>query len=559
MLFRSLRGSAAGTAAEELPVPFDDIHRLLVTWIEETAGRQPLRTGAITASSMVPLRGVPFKVICVVGYDDGAVGAGETDGDDLAARQSLVGDIDPRTDERRALLDCLLAAGERLVITCNGRNAKSNKRVPLVTPLAELVDFAVRHGVAREKIDEASGIEIDHPRHRLSRRNFVESGVLPTGAWSHDRIAADVLEAAAHKNPPPQPEPHSGGPADSSVGVSRAGGGQPEFAPQTGPLVTELSLLERMVKDPLSLYLKEALGVDTWRDDEEPTPATIPLTLEKKESRSLTRELLEELVHGRTTADAWAAAKQRCGVIPVGPHVARQVDEIKALATGLHRGAEMENIDLSALTNIDLNHLPLGRHQLLGTLQGLHSIPPRLVIVTPNEAGRDDYGRPLHIAALHLLAARAARSEVTCAIMISRRDGWTVGAMKKPSARHPEPRPEDPWQVRVVKLHASLMDPASAARRLDDIAGLAREAAQCARPAFGKVLTVAAEKREEEFEKAIHTSSYRRTSESAMFGVSPTFEQVFTSNPERLAFLDAFKRLLEPVHQRSDGGFYELS
>ena len=106
-------------------MPCEDVRCLLVTWLDEKSGRQPLRTGAITATSMVPLRGVPFKVICVFGYDDGAVGVGEGDGDDLVTRQQLVGEVDPRADERRALLDCLLAAGERLVITCNGRNVKS--------------------------------------------------------------------------------------------------------------------------------------------------------------------------------------------------------------------------------------------------------------------------------------------------------------------------------------------------------------------------------------------------------------------------------------------------
>jgi exodeoxyribonuclease V gamma subunit len=101
-------------------VPFDDIRELVTDWLDEQPGRQPLRTGAITASSMVPLRGVPFRVIAVIGYDDGVVGVSESEGDDLVARQQLVGDVDPRIDERRALLDCLLAAEHRLVITCNG-------------------------------------------------------------------------------------------------------------------------------------------------------------------------------------------------------------------------------------------------------------------------------------------------------------------------------------------------------------------------------------------------------------------------------------------------------
>ena len=82
-LLRRLRDAARGTVAERQAVPFHDVQQLLTTWLDEQAGRQPLRTGAITATSMVPLRSVPFKVVCVIGYDDGAVGAGEADGDDL--------------------------------------------------------------------------------------------------------------------------------------------------------------------------------------------------------------------------------------------------------------------------------------------------------------------------------------------------------------------------------------------------------------------------------------------------------------------------------------------
>jgi hypothetical protein len=523
-------------------VPFEDVRRLLETWLDEQPGRQPLRTGAITATSMVPLRGLPFKVVCVIGYDDGAVGSGESDGDDLTARQQLVGDVDPRADERRALLDCLMGAGERLVITCTGRNVKSNKRVPLVTPLAEFVDFAVRHGVTREKYDEASGIEIDHPRHQLSRRNFEEGGVWKQGVWSHDRIARDVLtsfedeQAGSHR-----PEP--GGRGCESLP------GAPEATPTSvaHPAQIELSVLERLVKDPLSLYLRETLGIDTWRDETAVVPATLPITLRKKQARDLTIALHRVLVGDPGAAAAWVEAKERSGELPVGPHALRQVEEIVALATGLTRGSEAHSLRLGSLTAARLEDAEqVGDYRIVGQLDGIHVDPARLVIVMAGEAGKDDYGRPLHMAALHLLAARAARIDAEAAIVISRRDGWKVGRTTKPSTRQPQPRPVDPWQARIVKLEDPLMSQAAAATRLDAIARLALEAVQAARPAFGKVITAKPASREHEFEKALETDFYRRSSERSLFGVSPTFTDVFTDRPERLAFLDAFAHLLEP-------------
>ncbi len=533
---RRLRAAAAGTTAERAAVPFEDVRRLLVTWLGETAGRQPLFTGAITATSLVPLRGVPFKVICVVGYDDGAVGAAEADGDDLVSRQQLVGDLDPRADERRALLDCLLAAEERLVITCNGRNVKSNKRVPLVTPLAEFVDFAVRHGVTRVRFDEPSGIEVEHPRHHLSRRNFAPGGVWARGVWSHDRVAADVLQMVER-------------PAGADRGATATPAAAPVPATAALPAAAvELSRLERLVKDPLSLYLQETLGIDVWRDDEAVVPATLPTTLDRRQARDLTLALLRELVADPGITATWIEAQHRTGALPIGPHARRQVEEIVALATGLKTAAEADGLDLAALTARKLEDAAqVGHHRILGPLGGIHADPARIVIVRAGEAGRDEYGRPLHVAALHLLAARAARIDVEATIVLSRRDGWRIGKTMKPSPRHPDPRPLAPWQARVVKLEDQLMSQAAAADRLDDIARLAMEAVRAPRPAFGKVLSAAAGNREQEFDTFVAGDFYGRSSECALFGVSPTFADVFGQAPERLAWLDAFTRLLEPT------------
>ena len=53
--------------ATETRVPYHDIKTILVTTLTAAVGHQPLRTGAITATSMIPLRAVPFRVICIAG------------------------------------------------------------------------------------------------------------------------------------------------------------------------------------------------------------------------------------------------------------------------------------------------------------------------------------------------------------------------------------------------------------------------------------------------------------------------------------------------------------
>ncbi|MFM8415759.1 MAG: exodeoxyribonuclease V subunit gamma, partial [Planctomycetota bacterium] len=330
---RRLREAAAGTAAEQAAVPFDDVREFITGWLDEKPGRQPLRTGAITASSLVPLRGVPFRVICVIGYDDGVVGVSESEGDDLVARQQLVGDADPRIDERRALLDCLLAAADRLLIACTGQNIKTNEPVPLVTPLAELVDFAVRHGVTRADPAQPSGIEILHPRHGLGRRNFLPGGVQPGLIWSHDPAA---LAVSARLGSEPEPRPMAA-------------------AAAIPPLpVIALEVLERLAGDPLKLHLEETLGIDTWRADEPATPATFPLEFSPREVRRAAEELLGLLGADPAGEAAWLEALEASGRLPIGPHGAAQLREIRELAHGVVALAEAKRVPLAGFVSREL-------------------------------------------------------------------------------------------------------------------------------------------------------------------------------------------------------------
>ena len=537
-LTRRLRAAAVGTAGERVPVPFEDVRRVLVAWMEEKSGRQQLRTGSITATSMVPLRGVPYRVVAVIGYDEGAVGTGEADGADLVGRQWLVGDIEPRIDQRRALLDCLLSAGDRLLIVCNGRSAKSNKRLPLVTALAELVDFAVRHGVSRETHDGPAAVEIDHPRHHLDRRNFEEGGVERGGVWSHDQAAAEVLAAGARS------EAGERSRAAGVAAVAEPGGdaGRPDAAAvqvTPGPPVVELSSLEAMVKDPLRPYLRQTLGVDTWRDDEAPIPATLPLGAERREVKALTLDLLGELDLDSRCAERWIEAKQLGGDLPLGVHAVPAIAEIVLLASGLLAGCVRHGVRPGELLTEKLDNVRLGDRLLAGTLGGLDAPGGRLVSIHAGKAKGDSHGRPLHVAVLRLLAARAAGLDVRQVLVLGRRDDWTPGASV------------EPWQARTVVLADSLMQPAAAAGRLAAIVRLAEEAARSPRPAFDKVLTADPAKREASFETFVGGETFGWSSERIVFGPSPSFAEVYGAHSERLVFLDRFLELLHPTYDRS--------
>lgn len=512
---RRLREAAAGTAAEREPVPCDDVHAIVTNWLDEKPGRQPLRTGAITASSLVPLRGVPFRVICVVGYDDGAVGASESETDDLVARQQLVGDVDPRIDERRALLDCLLSASDRLLVACTGQNIKTNEPVPLVTPLAELVDFAVRHGVAQGDPAKPSGIEVLHPRHHLGRRNFRLGDVQPGLIWSHDPAALVVSQRVGEPDDPP--------PAAAAAAVVPA------------PVV-ELGLLERLAHDPLRLHLEETIGIDTWRPDEAETPATFPLAFSPREVRRATEELLAVLVADPDGEAAWLESLTASGRLPIGPHGEAQLREIRELAHAIVTLADAKRVPLTGFVARELR-VDAGGTRVAGHLAGLHEASRRLVHVTTGRAERDSWGRPLHVAAVRLVAARAAGLDVEGVSIIARHGSWSPGRAASAG------RPANPCQLRSVVLSDGL----DCRGRLAELVELVREALAEPRGLFGLGETPR-EKRREKFEATVRPKhqgrDYADSTEAFVYGLAPVYEQIFTPGSPAVRYLDRYAAAL---------------
>src|SRR5690349_20904777 len=118
-----------------------DVHALLADRLRGRPTRANFRTGHITMCTLVPMRSVPHRVVCVLGLDDGVFPRKTApDGDDLLQRDPCVGDRDVRSEDRQLLLDALLAATDRLIITYAARDERTNAARPPAVPLGELLD-----------------------------------------------------------------------------------------------------------------------------------------------------------------------------------------------------------------------------------------------------------------------------------------------------------------------------------------------------------------------------------------------------------------------------------
>ena len=298
----------AGGYADAVPLSLADIRWLLAEVLTGRPTRSNFRSGDLTVCGLVPMRSVPHRAICLVGMDDGAFPrTGRSDGDDVLARDPLLGERDLRSEDRQLLLDAIMAATDRLIITYTGADERTNATQPPCVPLGDLLDTldAMAGGTARDHVC------VNHPLQPFDTRNFTPAALGTDGPFSHDRSA---LAAARRAAEPRQPAP--------SMHVTSL----------PAVPITELSLqdLGAFLCSPLATFLKTRFGL-SLREDDDSAPERIPIALDGLAKWEIGNRTLRWLIHGEPDDDITAAASAR-GDLPPGALGRELFDKIHAEA-----------------------------------------------------------------------------------------------------------------------------------------------------------------------------------------------------------------------------------
>ncbi|HED15058.1 MAG TPA: exodeoxyribonuclease V subunit gamma [Gammaproteobacteria bacterium] len=120
--------------------------QVLQYWLQQQLQHQISRShyfsGGITFCGMQPMRSMPFKVICLLGLNDGNFPRRDkTTEFDLMAQQWQPGDPRHRDADRYLLLEVLLCVRQHLYISYTGRDLHDNKERQPSVLVTELLDF----------------------------------------------------------------------------------------------------------------------------------------------------------------------------------------------------------------------------------------------------------------------------------------------------------------------------------------------------------------------------------------------------------------------------------
>ncbi|WP_447587956.1 exodeoxyribonuclease V subunit gamma [Aquipseudomonas campi] len=269
-------------AGIERPLELALVRQQLTAALEAGGGASGFLTGAVTFCTMVPMRSLPFRLVCLLGLDDGALPRRTpVAGFDLISHKPRRGDRARRLDDRYLLLETLLSAREGLYLSYVGRDPRDNAVLPpsvLVSELLEAVDITARMPTGKA----STAISVAHPLQPFAPGNFEVQGARQgfSTAWfrAAQRLAEAPLEPPAFLTQLPEPD------ADL--------------------LTLEPAQLLQCFRHPARFLLEQRLGL-RLANAEEAIAADEPFTLEGPARRGLRQLALQAMERD------WSEAEER--------------------------------------------------------------------------------------------------------------------------------------------------------------------------------------------------------------------------------------------------------
>ena len=206
---------------------------------------QRFRAGGVTFCTLMPMRAIPFKAVCLLGMNDGDYPRRSPRADfDLMGLPGMTrpGDRSRRDDDRQLMLEALLSARQVLYVSWSGRSVRDNSEQPpsvLVSQLRDEIDLLWGK-------DTAKGLTTVHPLQPFSRAYFEAGSGLLTYAkeW---RAAQEVQRGDGASE--------TGTPSSALALLS------PLMAANEQAPIISLAQLARFLRKPVGAFFRERLQV----------------------------------------------------------------------------------------------------------------------------------------------------------------------------------------------------------------------------------------------------------------------------------------------------------
>lgn len=279
-------------------VPLSLLRDELAQRLDQERISQRFLAGPVNICTLMPMRSIPFKVVCLLGMNDGVYPRQLAPlGFDLMSQKPRRGDRSRRDDDRYLFLEALISAQQKLYISYIGRSIQDNsERFPSVL-VQELIDYIGQShylpGDEALNCDESEAKVKAHITCMHTRMPFDPQNYLPGEQQSYAR---EWLPAA------------------SQSGEAHSDFVQP--LPFEMPSTLLLESLQRFWAHPVRAFFQMRLRVN-FRAQESEIPDTEPFTLEGLTRYQINQQLLNTLVE-QEDAERLFRRFRAAGELPYG-------------------------------------------------------------------------------------------------------------------------------------------------------------------------------------------------------------------------------------------------
>ncbi len=329
----------------ERPMSLDVIRALLDSVFEHTSGAHRFLTGRVTFCNMVPMRSIPFRVVCLVGMNGEDFPRSQRPlSFDLMAQAPRRGDRSRRRDDRYLFLEALLSARDVLYLSHIGNDVRDNSiKVPSVV-VSELLDYLKQAYVLADGRELDEHVLLHHPLQPFSRSYFDGS----------DGRLVNYIQTWAEAA---RTEPGSQVPCFADADLE---------APDAMLKTLDIEELIRFLRNPSLYFLTQRLGLRLPEGDETPQD-TEPFDALGLERYRLRQSLLRQRLAGDGESAILARLRGE-GVLPHGaPGELLLSEHLEAAAPFLQRLEQRADALFEPL-EVDLS---LGDFRLQGQLRNL--------------------------------------------------------------------------------------------------------------------------------------------------------------------------------------------
>ena len=284
-------------AALDTPLALEVISDHWLSQIQETGLHQRFFGGGVQFATLMPMRSIPFKLVCLLGMNDGDYPRQTMPRDfDLMALSWRAGDRSRREDDRYLFLEALLSARQKLYISWQGHRSSDNSVRPPSVLVAQLIDF-LNAGWTPPRTAQAQ------PLQPFSEAYFLQG----SGFSTYDKDWFRVHQSGEL----PRPLNLTGQPTPSDLEAA------------VPPTQITLEELRKLLRQPVEVFFRSRMGI---RLDgvEEAASEEEPFSLNGLEKYQVGQELLKAV-----DTDQALNHLQMSGRLPMASFGAREAVEFQ--------------------------------------------------------------------------------------------------------------------------------------------------------------------------------------------------------------------------------------